>query len=181
MVINFFSESEEYGFLSNFWKLETPINYQGCSFETSEHLYHALKFIYAGAPEINDEMVSAISDVTTAYKSKCLANYCNLRKNFTRFSWQKKLDQQGTDLYNRGVRINPALDDPINKLTIMRIALKSKFSQSDELRLKLLATGEQSLVENSPYDSFWGTGSGDGSNWLGVLLMELRTELKMNE
>jgi N-glycosidase YbiA len=64
------------------------------------------------------------------------------------------------------------------KENIMRHALRRKF-ENPELRTLLLSTGKRLLVEDSPYDSYWGRGkSGNGRNRLGVLLMELREELR---
>ena len=61
----------------------------------------------------------------------------------------------------------------------MRKALFAKFTRSKYLRDRLLETGDRELVERSPYDSFWGDGgNGTGRNWLGRLLMELRTKLR---
>lgn len=58
-------------------------------------------------------------------------------------------------------------------------AIKAKFTQNPALKELLLATASQELVENSPYDSYWGVGrSGKGKNRLGILLMELREELR---
>lgn len=61
----------------------------------------------------------------------------------------------------------------------MREALLAKFTQYSDLRDLLLQTGEAKLVENSPYDDYWGTGKdGRGQNRLGVLLMQLRNQLR---
>lgn len=63
------------------------------------------------------------------------------------------------------------------KVAVMRKALQQKFKQ-DDLKQVLLATGEAELKEKSLVDSFWGIGAdGNGSNMLGILLMELRAEL----
>ena len=57
----------------------------------------------------------------------------------------------------------------------MKKALFAKFTQHDDLRLKLMKTGNRQIVERSPYDSFWGDGGdGTGENRLGTLLMDLR-------
>lgn len=63
----------------------------------------------------------------------------------------------------------------------MREALRHKFSLP-ELRALLLSTGKRTLIEDSPYDNFWGCGRlGKGQNMLGSLLMALRTELQATE
>lgn len=65
----------------------------------------------------------------------------------------------------------------------------AKFSQSEELKVHLLDTGDRILVEASPYDCIWGIGlSMDdpkatdpaqwrGENWLGETLMKVRAYL----
>ena len=67
------------------------------------------------------------------------------------------------------------------RIKVMRFWLTKKFLQNDELYLKLCQTGSAHLVEgNSWNDTFWGVSNetGIGENWLGQLLMELRTELQ---
>ncbi len=64
------------------------------------------------------------------------------------------------------------------KEDVMINALRKKF-QSPELRQMLLSTGKQELIENSPYDRYWGCGrDGRGNNRLGKLLMQVREELR---
>lgn len=64
------------------------------------------------------------------------------------------------------------------KEEIMLKGLREKF-KNPELKTVLLSTGKKELVENSPYDKYWGIGpNGKGKNRLGVLLMQLRTELQ---
>jgi ribA/ribD-fused uncharacterized protein len=65
------------------------------------------------------------------------------------------------------------------KMEIMKNALIAKFTQHPELRDKLMETGYDELVEDSPIDWEWGCGSdGRGENKLGKLLMEVRQELR---
>lgn len=62
---------------------------------------------------------------------------------------------------------------------IMREALRAKFTQHKELKKILLETGDAQLVEHTANDRYWGDGGdGSGRNMLGLLLMELREELK---
>ncbi|MFZ5698675.1 MAG: NADAR family protein [Pseudomonadota bacterium] len=61
---------------------------------------------------------------------------------------------------------------------VMRTALLAKFTQHEELRQGLLATGSAELIEHTPNDSYWADGGdGSGRNMLGVLLMEFRQSL----
>jgi ribA/ribD-fused uncharacterized protein len=62
---------------------------------------------------------------------------------------------------------------------IMREAVLAKFSQHEDIRAVLLATGEAEIVEDSPTDSYWGAGArGGGRNRLGQILMQVRGELR---
>jgi ribA/ribD-fused uncharacterized protein len=70
------------------------------------------------------------------------------------------------------------------KFDRMRMVLRAKFSQHEDLREILLSTGDARIVEvgrvDSPVNRTWGEVNGKGQNMLGVLLMELREELKSN-
>ncbi|KAL1724538.1 hypothetical protein EV715DRAFT_269037 [Schizophyllum commune] len=64
------------------------------------------------------------------------------------------------------------------KVEKMEKALWYKFTQHLDLWQELVNTGDAELVENSPYDWFWGIGQdGKGRNELGKALMRLRKEL----
>jgi len=63
------------------------------------------------------------------------------------------------------------------KIDVMYEALKCKFSTYPHLKTLLLSTAGSVLVEASPHDLFWGGGrDGEGLNYLGRLLMKLRSE-----
>ncbi|KAL5702054.1 hypothetical protein ACHQM5_027320 [Ranunculus cassubicifolius] len=63
------------------------------------------------------------------------------------------------------------------KIEVMYRALKCKFSIYPHLNSMLLSTAGSVLVEASPHDLFWGGGrEGEGLNYLGRLLMQLRSE-----
>jgi len=64
------------------------------------------------------------------------------------------------------------------KENVMCRVLRAKFDQNLTARDTLLTTGDATLIEDSPWDWYWGCGKDDtGKNRLGVLLMELRKEL----
>lgn len=70
-------------------------------------------------------------------------------------------------------------DWEIVKDEVMREALRAKFTQHKDLREVLLGTGGAILVEHTANDNYWGDGgNGSGKNMLGILLMELREELR---
>jgi len=68
--------------------------------------------------------------------------------------------------------------------------IKAKFEQNQAIAQLLLATGDKSIAEASPYDKIWGIGlattderaidpeNWDGTNLLGEILMLVRTELR---
>lgn len=68
------------------------------------------------------------------------------------------------------------------KFDRMRKVLRTKFSQHEDLRVLLLSTGSARLVEAGRTDNAvnreWGEVNGKGKNMLGVLLMEIREELR---
>lgn len=62
---------------------------------------------------------------------------------------------------------------------VMKKAVKKKFLTHGKLRQLLLSTGDQEIVENAPGDFYWGCGAdGSGMNQLGVILQEVRSELR---
>ncbi|KAL5058637.1 hypothetical protein RYX36_030241 [Vicia faba] len=72
-------------------------------------------------------------------------------------------------------QIRPDWDS--KKIDVMYSALKCKFSTSPRLNSMLVSTAGSVLVEASPHDIFWGGGrQGEGLNYLGRLLMKLRSE-----
>ncbi len=70
-------------------------------------------------------------------------------------------------------------DWDVTKTTLMRSAVLKKFLTHADIREVLLSTGDQSLVENSPTDYFWGCGEEKtGQNHLGRILMSVRDEVR---
>ena len=80
-----------------------------------------------------------------------------------------------------------------NKIGIVWMGNYLKFSQHDDLKKRLLATGNKIMAEASPYDLIWGIGfraSDDlaldkknwkGQNLLGKVLMSVREALKFTK
>ena len=67
------------------------------------------------------------------------------------------------------------------KYEVMYRALKMKF-KDPELRAKLLATGDEFLVEGNAWgDRYWGVCGGRGLNKLGQLLMIVREECRRDD
>lgn len=65
------------------------------------------------------------------------------------------------------------------KEDVMLRALRAKFAQHPEIAHTLLATRDARLIEHRARDRYWGDGGdGSGRNQLGVLLMQIREELR---
>jgi ribA/ribD-fused uncharacterized protein len=78
----------------------------------------------------------------------------------------------------RGRSVQLRSDWERKKLDIMRALDFQKFSRDETAKGKLLATGDQELIEGNTWnDTFWGVCNGKGKNALGVILMAVREEL----
>jgi len=72
---------------------------------------------------------------------------------------------------------------------IVKDAIRAKFTQHENLKEELIASGDKHIVEASPYDVVWGIGMGEddpdrfdeskwrGDNLLGKCIMDVRDEL----
>lgn len=79
----------------------------------------------------------------------------------------------------RGKKVTLREDWDEVKDGIMRKALRLKFEQNPELAQKLLATGDQELIEGNTWgDTYWGVCFGTGQNKLGLLLQERRRAMQ---
>jgi N-glycosidase YbiA len=62
---------------------------------------------------------------------------------------------------------------------IMYSAVQRKFETHGDIRIILLATGDEELVEQTSTDYYWGCGSDKtGKNKLGQILMAVRAQLR---
>ena len=78
---------------------------------------------------------------------------------------------------NRQNPLRPDWEEVKNK--VMLQAFRMKFSQNPEIAKELLATGDAILIEHTRNDDYWADGGdGSGKNKLGLLLMQVREELK---
>ena len=65
------------------------------------------------------------------------------------------------------------------RLSIMWDVLQAKFAQHPDLVAKLIATGNEEIIEGNTWnDKFWGKCNGEGMNHLGIMLMAIRKEVK---
>ena len=78
-----------------------------------------------------------------------------------------------------GRKVNLRKDWEIVKVDLMRNLVKQKFS-NPELSKKLLEIEGEIEETNLWHDTFWGVSYGKGKNILGLILMEVRDEIKKN-
>lgn len=101
-------------------------------------------------------------------------------KNIDKQSDFSKLDPSTAKRKGMKVRLRNDWEDVKDK--IMYEVVKAKFTQNEQLKVKLLNTGDQYLEEGNTWsDSYWGTCNGKGKNILGKILMRIREELVNNK
>jgi ribA/ribD-fused uncharacterized protein len=156
-ILYFARDRDTFGFLSHF--CPAPIAIDGEEWPTVEHYYQAQK---SAEPGYRD----AIRHAATAGMAKRLAAQPGAPRRVSKHSWFRA---------NQAV---PREDWFEVKLDIMRRADGAKFTQHPELAAALLGTEDAQLIEDSPFDPYWGVGrDGQGLNWAGRVLTEVRQKL----
>ena len=126
--------------------------FEGQAFPTSEHAYQAGK---ARKPEVRKWLMAAPTPALLAMAAHGL------------YYWD----------------ISPGWSSA--KFDRMRAVLRAKFGQHSDLAELLLSTGNARLVESATVDSkvnrVWGEVKGVGQNMLGIILMEVREELRTQQ
>jgi ribA/ribD-fused uncharacterized protein len=169
--IGFFYEGK-YKELSNYYCTKSSCLFKigDLEFKSSEHSYHYYKFCYDGANEDTLEYAELIRNSQTPNDSKLLGHQT------VRSGYQSRMNDNITLYKDKAIRRSD-FDDI--KIDIMKYVIYHKFDQNIECRNILLSTENKNLYEDSQYDSFWGIGKDKtGTNHLGKLLMELRSQLK---
>ena len=76
--------------------------------------------------------------------------------------------------FGRKVKLQDDWNDM--RLQIMFEVVLTKFVVNQDLRDKLIMTGQRELIEGNTWnDTFWGVCNGKGENHLGKILMEIRS------
>ncbi|XP_073117919.1 riboflavin biosynthesis protein PYRR, chloroplastic isoform X4 [Elaeis guineensis] len=156
-IISFYKTWDLYGALSNFspHPVRMP-DEDGTYFTWSsvEHYYQAHKFVGVESPLARD-FIEQIKLAKSPEEAARLG---------------RKLQREHPEL------VRPDWESV--KIELMYRALKCKFSMHPHLKSMLCSTAGSVLVEASPHDLFWGGGrEGEGLNYLGRLLMQLRSEI----
>jgi N-glycosidase YbiA len=86
---------------------------------------------------------------------------------------------RANDARNLGQLVKVVPDWDKRKREIMKECCMAKFLQHADLREQLMETGNETLIEDTTNDMYWGCGTdGTGQNVLGQVLMEVRYELQ---
>ena len=180
MSILFYGPKDDYYEFSNFYhnKKNQKLVIDGLTWLCVEHYYQAKKFYIPDSPH-HMEYYNIIYNADSPAKMAMLGR----QKKGTRFSnnWvvNKKTDNRTVndviDLYKH-LEMRKDWDDI--RIEVMKKAITIKFQENAKLKKILKETGDIELVENSPYDRYWGIGKNrDGLNMLGKVLMEVRSKL----
>jgi ribA/ribD-fused uncharacterized protein len=98
-------------------------------------------------------------------------------KTTDRFEEVIKLSCKEVKVWGRTVNLRPDWEDI--KVKVMEDALFSKFTLNEDIKQKLIDTGDLYLEETNFWgDRFWGVCKGVGKNQLGKSLMKIRNEIK---
>jgi ribA/ribD-fused uncharacterized protein len=154
-VIYFYDKTQPYYWMTNFF--DAPIKVDGFDWPTTEQYYQAGKF--------TDNSLRSWGSWAfyIANESKDVKQKAQVRAD-----WFQVIPRLG-------------MQRNINR---MLVALRAKFAHGSKLGNDLLATYPKVLVEDSPYDGYFGAGDekkkiaqGTGQNLLGRMLMHVRKEL----
>lgn len=173
-VIRFYRPDDPFGELTNYYVCNAPFTFGRWRVRSSEHGYHADKYNYPCAEpqcSANARYADVIAHCKTPHQAKFLAH----RRVGSKFLWQRAY----SDIVYDHPDARPDPNWTHRSMDVMLAVLRAKFSANEHCRAVLLSTEDAILVENSPIDAFWGVGKdGNGQNWLGKLLMQVREELK---
>lgn len=152
----FFYEQEFYA-LSNFSSFS--INWRGVRFPTTEQAYHWERFWDAhslrGGTVVRQLHREFIKNTISAHEA---FEYAQQHKRDQRSDWDHE------------------------KVATMKSILRQKLREHEYVHRKLLETGDRIIIENSWRDDFWGWGPDrNGQNNLGLLWMEIRAELRVQQ
>lgn len=167
MTIKFWGANNPNGYLSNFYFSDFTLD--GVTYPTVEHYFQSKKFEGSTEKILISNSNNRLEKVSHEAYIAGLSHPAETAKEGRRRDFQMRKDWEQV------------------KEDVMYSGIKAKFTQSLELTSLLLNTKDEELVEDSPYDYYWGVGrSKTGQNRLGVLLMRLRNEItsiidKMNE
>lgn len=145
------------------------------------HNPSSIKFYYKGSPYY--EFTNFYEDAPIIIRGQ------NFRTAEHYYQWQKFIDPVIKSRIIAAATAFLAIDtasehknlfDPkFSRDEAMLNALRAKFSQHEDLGRILLSTNDRQLIEHNISDDYWSDGGdGSGQNQFGVLLMQVRSELR---
>lgn len=142
--------SGRYGFLSNFHPSEVTLT-PGLRYDLGEEiLCPTVEHAFQASKATTALDIEEIAVASSPGQAKALGRHAGLRPD-----WEEV------------------------KVEIMQELVRQKFEDT-HLAEQLLATAPALLVEgNTWHDRFWGVCTGQGLNWLGILLMATRNQLEV--
>lgn len=127
-------------------------NFFSAEVEFEGKVYPSSEHAYQAAKVLDEEIREEIRTASSASKSKRLGKVVKLRPD-----WEEV------------------------KYDTMLAIVRDKFNRHADLAEQLLATGNAELIEgNTCGDKIWGVYNGEGTNWLGKILMQVRSELDIS-
>ena len=128
-----------------------PIEFEGETYPTAEHAYQVGR---PRRPEVRKWLLSAPSPALLAMAAHGLYHW-DIAPGWSKIKFDR-----------------------------MRRVLRTKFTLQDDLRELLMNTGDARLVEVATVDNstnrLWGEVNGKGKNTLGVMLMDIREDLRVS-
>ena len=176
-------------FLNNLYPLQNLI-VDKRAYKTVEHAYQGLKW-KQGPPgeshelkQLRDEYADIVGSARTGSQSFMLSRFVTKKKKgdgvyvkVPPYEQLAHIKPTVMKFYNNGLRKHTVTERRV--LEIMQQLVDAKFNQDEDLKRRLLQTGNRRLVEHTAVDSFWGDGGdGSGKNHLGECLMRTRNNLR---
>ncbi len=141
---------------------------------------------------INEKEINFFRDeyafLSNFYECKVVFDDIEYQNSEAAFQAQKTFDEDIKKKFStytpkqskyHGKRVALRSDWEEVKDEIMYKVVTCKFTQNEDLKEKLLATGDKTLIEGNAWnDRYWGVCKGKGQNKLGQILMRVREELK---
>lgn len=186
-MITFYDPRNPHGHYSNFSRHRVII--YGGDWQTSEHPFQAMKF-WPHRLDLVDAVRTSASPGQAAHLGRNRS--LPLRADWESSPGEMLLRIEGADRFpepgmfhyqpdgidRQGLEPEAVLGRV--KDVFMYEIVYAKFTQHKDLQKRLLATGDEPLVEAADFDPYWGWGaSRNGLNKLGRILMAVRASLRL--
>ncbi len=169
----------QHTFLSNFYAV--PIIYQDRLYSSVEQAYLRQKFDSEQLGKLNSKQKRELNEILLI--KGIIIQQTNFSKAFNDFNYPAGVLKRFSNKLKEWGLEDKKWDD--KRLDLMIELLIQKFS-NENLMQKLLETGNKFLIEGNTWnDTFWGVCNGQGRNYLGRILMNIRGkiidgQIKMN-